>query len=508
MATGALTMANYNGFIAPLDPDMDYYQDEYSTGWNGYHYIFKIYGEYYMLVTGMTGGRQVRVDYTVTPNMLHVAACRNVYKLNKNGSWVSTSKFSTNVHLFPIDDVEVIYADQDLFYLELGDSGIWPSSYCEATPIAYAITDYPDLPTVTAYGWNLTGDLTDPPQTADCYVPKFDSEDMEKWKCNLRNLCYANVPDGGTVTVDWYRNGELYSTSSVPGATGIATAFQPPLDVRSDQTWCAVVSNTEGTLTRSMSLDPFTFKVVLWNFDTNTPDVEEGDENITIPDGIYEGITGGEPEEPNATAEELKQFFWKGFASSVGMYGGGISSGNDSGASSYSSGEITDEKRMVFWRGFASGAAMYSPVGSKNTGEPVVYDYNYNGVILPALPEWDKEEYPYVMISNNGYTDYEDYTHCTLIAHKTLPTTKNNFILGDIHGVPDSTDYVYSTCDPKHYPDGWYSSENGYGACSSSNGGSGLATVRLAHVIWANYDVVNTNGSVYLAATDPIPVYE
>ena len=139
---------------------------------------------------------------------------------------------------------------------------------------------------------------------------------------------------------------------------------------------------------------------------------------------------------------------------------------------------------------------------------PLPIAYSYNGVILPALPEWDREKYPYVMISNNGYTDYEDYTHCLLVAHKTLPTTKNNIIQGDKHGVPDSTDYVYSSYDPTHYPDGWHSSENGYGACSSSNGGGGLAMVKLAHVIWANYDVVNTDGSIYLAKSDPKPVYE
>jgi hypothetical protein len=26
--------------------------------------------------------------------------------------------------------------------------------------------------------------------------------------------------------------------------------------------------------------------------------------------------------------------------------------------------------------------------------------------------------------------------------------------------------------------------------------------------IWVNYDILNTDGSVYLAATDPIPIYE
>lgn len=133
-------------------------------------------------------------------------------------------------------------------------------------------------------------------------------------------------------------------------------------------------------------------------------------------------------------------------------------------------------------------------------------NYLYNGVQLPALPEWDRETYPYVVIDDQGGHYYGEPTQYLLVAYKTLPTTYSHVYGKDSHGVSGATDYVYSGYDSINRPENWYSSVNGYGACSPSSGGSGLAMRNLDTVIWANYDVLNADGTLYLAASEPVPV--
>lgn len=50
--------------------------------------------------------------------------------------------------------------------------------------------------------------------------------------------------------------------------------------------------------------------------------------------------------------------------------------------------------------------------------ELIDMNYLYNGVKLPALPEWDKETYPYAVIRTAG-TDYGGNTRYDLRAFST-----------------------------------------------------------------------------------------
>ncbi len=123
--------------------------------------------------------------------------------------------------------------------------------------------------------------------------------------------------------------------------------------------------------------------------------------------------------------------------------------------------------------------------------EPIAY--LYNGVRLQPLPEWDKETYPYATISQG-------------FGRKILFLwTEQPFV-----GVgPDST---LEGLSPK-VEHTWiqYSSigMNGdfpweYDGTSTAPGG------RYDWVLpfWSNTDIYTTDGELYLAASDPILVYE
>ena len=110
--------------------------------------------------------------------------------------------------------------------------------------------------------------------------------------------------------------------------------------------------------------------------------------------------------------------------------------------------------------------------------EPVAY--LYNGVRLPKLPEWDKETYPYAYI-----LDAESVYYLSLRdSQKTVITGGNVVDYSDKHQAVNGE---------------WVLSDE------SQNVGK---------VIWANYDVYYSDsaeevgGTLYLAASDPIPAYE
>ena len=102
--------------------------------------------------------------------------------------------------------------------------------------------------------------------------------------------------------------------------------------------------------------------------------------------------------------------------------------------------------------------------------------YSYNGVVLPKLPEWDREKYPYAVI---GYCN----THGYVFSRSSNPWTANEY--GNIFPTRFSTYYASD--------DKW----------ATTNGALEFITP-----IWTNTDILNEDGSVYLAASDPIPVYE
>ena len=116
-------------------------------------------------------------------------------------------------------------------------------------------------------------------------------------------------------------------------------------------------------------------------------------------------------------------------------------------------------------------------------GEPVAY--LYNGVRLPALPEWDMEVYPYAVIH-----DYNDF----LVLTSKPFLTPNESVFGDYVSI--------EKCSLKRYKltDGaWVY----YDEAEESG-----ASVGYDNLIWSNHDIPGLDVTVYLEATDPIPVYE
>lgn len=120
--------------------------------------------------------------------------------------------------------------------------------------------------------------------------------------------------------------------------------------------------------------------------------------------------------------------------------------------------------------------------------EPVAY--LYNGVRLPKLPEWDKEMYPYAYISMKS----------------------------------DGTPYIFISSNPaSYYPNwGWavtvgawfaplvaYANEVPW-VSAEDEGGVYIHLERYDtwKLVWCNTDVVTQTGSVFMAASEPIPVYE
>ena len=121
------------------------------------------------------------------------------------------------------------------------------------------------------------------------------------------------------------------------------------------------------------------------------------------------------------------------------------------------------------------------------TEEPsgTIVGYSYNGVTLPALPEWDKETYPYAYIGHPGTTSPNTDTYRLAFAKVALSVT-----------VGDGYAYV-SALNTIEYDlvDGVWT-EASY-------------TLYSANPIWSNTDILSkADSTVYLAASEPVPVYE
>lgn len=108
-------------------------------------------------------------------------------------------------------------------------------------------------------------------------------------------------------------------------------------------------------------------------------------------------------------------------------------------------------------------------------------NYLYNGVELPALPEWDKTAYPYAFITR---------------------------VLGKpILQVSVERPY-WDNSDMRFL----YDSDGGWAECK--NGlwedfifmNPAFYTSDEFRPLWSNFDVLNEDGSVYMAASEPIPV--
>lgn len=134
--------------------------------------------------------------------------------------------------------------------------------------------------------------------------------------------------------------------------------------------------------------------------------------------------------------------------------------------------------------------------------EPTPIAYTYNGMKLSQLPDWDKETYPYVMLSwSNG--SYIKFAYLYIFSEPHHLTVANSDGIMAV-GVQSGETYLQS-----------YISILGGGAelCEKTFSTPTLKTATSTSRFttspdWSNYDILNSDGTVYLLASDIEPVYE
>ena len=114
----------------------------------------------------------------------------------------------------------------------------------------------------------------------------------------------------------------------------------------------------------------------------------------------------------------------------------------------------------------------------------------YNGVKLPALPEWDKTVYPYAFI----YIVTLDGTTGVY----TLVVSSSSVMGYDGNGI---------ICTAANVGQRYTVSGEEWAAAAGSDDFY-IKRDNLIYTVWANFDVLNSDGSVYVAASEPVPVVE
>lgn len=129
--------------------------------------------------------------------------------------------------------------------------------------------------------------------------------------------------------------------------------------------------------------------------------------------------------------------------------------------------------------GFATGCR----IAGQRSKQKTITGYSYNGVVLPTLPEWDKETYPYAYIWQTSSGKYS-------AVFVSAPLYYNSGMYSD--GVVSYLAYEGITAEGE-----WGE------RVVSGNYSVGVAVT----LVWCNQDTMNEDGTLYLAASDPIPVY-
>ena len=121
----------------------------------------------------------------------------------------------------------------------------------------------------------------------------------------------------------------------------------------------------------------------------------------------------------------------------------------------------------------------------KKQKEPIAY--LYNGVRLPKLPEWDRERYPFAALNfiYSGENLLGAFLYC-------LPSVE----YGTANGERTVNLSGALRCRIS-------SGDSQWGAVESTSG-----SVLITALDWADFDILNVDGTVYLAASQPIPVYD
>ena len=110
--------------------------------------------------------------------------------------------------------------------------------------------------------------------------------------------------------------------------------------------------------------------------------------------------------------------------------------------------------------------------------------YLYNGIQLPPVPDdWDEETYPYLIMQNSTYLWMYD---------------ANVFVVNAAGG-------LISTGNVKVKR---YSLRNGIWVHTDNFEWGAISITSATTIKWSSIDILRVDGTVYLAASDLVPVYE
>ena len=123
-------------------------------------------------------------------------------------------------------------------------------------------------------------------------------------------------------------------------------------------------------------------------------------------------------------------------------------------------------------------------------------NYLYNGVELPALPEWDKTVYPYAIIHKRGTETAPEYTFAAF-TKRVYPISSGNVVTRD------------NSAFGRTY---WeYDAKGNEWVFAYANAEADSTYFRAPNIIWTNTDLYSLyfdEEIFYLAASDPVPVPE
>jgi hypothetical protein len=123
----------------------------------------------------------------------------------------------------------------------------------------------------------------------------------------------------------------------------------------------------------------------------------------------------------------------------------------------------------------------------KETRVPVAY--NYNGLVALKLPEWDATVYLYAYIVGQ---------HLCVSPKRPYIKESKNFITGEpAYSLKFQEDVTVLR---------WWANDMGEWEKVKDDNYTTSASIPVPK--WSNFDILKEDGTVYLAASDPIPVYE
>lgn len=125
-------------------------------------------------------------------------------------------------------------------------------------------------------------------------------------------------------------------------------------------------------------------------------------------------------------------------------------------------------------------------------------NYLYNGVLFPKVPE--VEGHPYSLV-NRSTSGGETYAHFYAATTPVFYNRNTGSVLNPLCVQNDGT-VVHYGMNSKDGETEWVFRDTKDLVSGDSFAGVGIVN----YLIWSNHDIFNEDGTLYLAASDPIPV--